>query len=140
MTVRLRRQLIDSLLTLLIPTLWLALLIPDPGGIPFWRGASYSDLLISQCFLPPAVYFQVESDSVMESNYSWRRSIRCGSALWSLVSPELVDTGDTNQSGVQSAFLAPSGMGRLGHQASDEVGGSGIGRRLDCGSGFQRHA
>ena len=56
MTVRLRRQLIDSLLTLLIPTLWLAPLILDPDGFPFWCGAHYSDLLISHW--PNAFYLR----------------------------------------------------------------------------------
>lgn len=56
MTVRLRRQLIDSLLTLLIPTLWLVVIVPNPDGFPFWRGASYSDLLISHW--PNAFYLR----------------------------------------------------------------------------------
>ncbi|MEE8568123.1 MAG: hypothetical protein V3S81_05895, partial [Anaerolineales bacterium] len=56
MTVRLRRRLIDSLLLLLIPTLWLAVIVPNPDGFPFWRGASYSDLLISHW--PNAFYLR----------------------------------------------------------------------------------
>jgi len=47
MTRRIRRWRLEIVLMLFVAALWLGPLLPEIDGFPFWRGAEYSDLLIS---------------------------------------------------------------------------------------------
>jgi hypothetical protein len=54
MTRCIHRRRIQILIMLLVAVIWLVPLMTDVDGIPFWRGANYSDLLISHW---PNAYF-----------------------------------------------------------------------------------
>jgi len=56
MTRQFPRWLLESTLALLIAALWLIQFIPEPDGFAFWRGAQYSDVLISHW--PNAFFFR----------------------------------------------------------------------------------
>jgi hypothetical protein len=58
MTRSIHRRRFQILIMLLVAAIWLVPLITDVDGIPFWRGADYSDLLISHW---PNAYFLRQS-------------------------------------------------------------------------------